>query len=58
LGFSEGCSMSALFAATYPERVSKLLLFGGFAVATSLPGDVEQRLAQRINRWGTGDMSS
>jgi class 3 adenylate cyclase len=56
LGFSEGCSMSALFAATYPERVSKLLLFGGFAVATSLPGDVEQRLAQRINRWGTGDM--
>ena len=30
LGFSEGSPMSALFAATYPERVSHLLLFGGF----------------------------
>ena len=26
LGFSEGCPMSALFAATYPERVSRLIL--------------------------------
>jgi pimeloyl-ACP methyl ester carboxylesterase len=33
LGFSEGCPMSALFAATYPERVSHLILFGGFARA-------------------------
>src|ERR1700733_10107265 len=32
MGFSEGCTMSALFAATYPERVSRLILFGGFAV--------------------------
>ena len=55
LGFSEGCSMSALFAATYPERVSKLLLFGGFAVATTLAGDVEQRVAQRMKFWGTGE---
>src|SRR3974390_1510416 len=31
MGFSEGCAMSALFAATYPERVSQLILFGGFA---------------------------
>ncbi len=54
MGFSEGCSMSALFAATYPERVSKLLLFGGFAVATMLPTDVEERVAQRMKYWGTG----
>jgi len=54
MGFSEGCSMSALFAATYPERVSKLLLFGGFAVATMLPNDVEERVAQRMKDWGTG----
>src|SRR5690242_16867024 len=33
LGFSEGCPMSALFAATYPERVSHLVLIGGFACA-------------------------
>ena len=54
LGFSEGCSMSLLFAATYPHRVSKLLLFGGFAVASMLPLDVEERVAQRIKFWGTG----
>lgn len=31
LGVSEGGSMSALFAATYPERVSSLILYGAFA---------------------------
>src|SRR5262249_45825253 len=30
VGFSEGCPMGALFAATYPERVSRLILIGGF----------------------------
>lgn len=30
-GVSEGGSMSALFAATYPEQVSGLILFGAFA---------------------------
>jgi class 3 adenylate cyclase/alpha-beta hydrolase superfamily lysophospholipase len=30
-GFSEGGSMSALFAATYPEKVSHLILYGAFA---------------------------
>src|SRR5665647_508294 len=34
IGFSEGCAMSALFAATYPERVSRLVLFGGFSIPT------------------------
>jgi pimeloyl-ACP methyl ester carboxylesterase len=38
LGFSEGCPMSALFAATYPERVSQLILFGGFARFADLVG--------------------
>ena len=31
LGVSEGGSMSALFAATYPDRVSSLILYGAFA---------------------------
>jgi pimeloyl-ACP methyl ester carboxylesterase len=31
LGHSEGCSMSVLFAATYPERSSALVLAGSFA---------------------------
>jgi pimeloyl-ACP methyl ester carboxylesterase len=52
LGFSEGSAMSALFAATYPERVSKLILFGGYAWA-KLP---EEMIAQRVAHWGTGAM--
>jgi pimeloyl-ACP methyl ester carboxylesterase len=32
-GFSEGSAMSILFAATYPERVSHLILVGGFVRA-------------------------
>ena len=31
IGFSEGGNLSALFAATYPERVTGLVLFGTFA---------------------------
>jgi pimeloyl-ACP methyl ester carboxylesterase len=30
-GISEGSSLSALFAATHPERVESLILYGGFA---------------------------
>ncbi len=32
LGFSQGCAVSIAFAARYPERVSHLILYGGFAV--------------------------
>jgi class 3 adenylate cyclase len=53
MGFSEGCAMSALFAATYPERVSHLLLFGGYAQSVMI-GDFEERAAQRFDTWGTG----
>lgn len=31
LGFSEGASLSALYSATHPQRVSHLVLYGGFA---------------------------
>jgi len=31
VGLSEGASMSVVFAATYPERVSALVLYGGLA---------------------------
>jgi class 3 adenylate cyclase len=55
LGFSEGCAMSALFAATYPERVSKLLLFGAFAVPTMvLHDEIHKVVAERVRLWGTG----
>ena len=34
-GHSEGCVMSALFAATYPERVSRRILFGGYVLGAA-----------------------
>ena len=62
LSFSEGACMSALFAATHPERVSHLILVGGFARAADLrpkemtPEQVEERLADRVKNWGNGDV--
>jgi pimeloyl-ACP methyl ester carboxylesterase len=58
LGFSEGCPMGVLFAATYPDRVSHLALFGGFArAADRMPPDVwDASLEERIKNWGTGKM--
>src|SRR3984893_2308975 len=53
-GNSEGCPMSALFAATYPERVSRLILFGGY-VRRRDP-NFEGLLEQRVKLWGTGAM--
>ena len=57
-GFSEGCAMSALFAATYPERVSHLVLVGGFArAADRVPADAwEARLPQLVKGWGAAEM--
>ena len=48
--------MSVLFAATYPERVSHLVLFGGFARgADRIPDDVWPRYFEEIiANWGTG----
>jgi pimeloyl-ACP methyl ester carboxylesterase/class 3 adenylate cyclase len=54
-GYSEGCAMSALFAATYPERVSKLILFGGYARRSDYSNH-EERALQRAKLWGTGAM--
>jgi pimeloyl-ACP methyl ester carboxylesterase len=54
-GVSEGCPMSALFAATYPERVSRLILFGGYALRSDI-SDLHERALQRAKVWGTGAM--
>jgi pimeloyl-ACP methyl ester carboxylesterase len=63
LGVSEGGVMSALFAATYPERVSALIITGGYARrlwASDYPcgTSIEERLRfiEHIeNEWG-GDL--
>ncbi len=60
VGVSEGGPMSMLFAATYPERVSSLVLYGTFArmVATSdypegIPDEALDRWGEMVRRdWG------
>ena len=46
--------MSILFAATYPERVSHIVLFGGFARFADYAGDIAERIRQRVKHWGAG----
>jgi pimeloyl-ACP methyl ester carboxylesterase len=53
-GHSEGCAMSALFAATYPERVSRLILFGGYVKRSDM--NIAEVVEQRVKVWGTGAM--
>lgn len=47
LGYSQGCAVSIAYAVRYPERVSHLILYGGFAVGASKRGaeDSERRKA-------------
>jgi class 3 adenylate cyclase len=60
VGFSEGVPMAALFAATFPERSSALVLYAGYArtmVSDDYPwapatGDGRWRCM--ISQWGTG----
>ena len=35
LGFSQGCAVSIAYAVRHPERVSHLILYGGFAVGSN-----------------------
>lgn len=58
VGFSEGCWMSVLFAATYPHRVSHLVLVGGFPRSGHSVSDAEfEAFADGIvANWGTGQM--
>jgi class 3 adenylate cyclase len=61
-GYSEGAPMSVLFAATYPERTTALVLFGAFAeldfegaVAPRLGISSHEEFAATIEeRWGEG----
>jgi pimeloyl-ACP methyl ester carboxylesterase len=64
-GLSEGGTMSALFAAAHPDRVSSLILFGSWAVGPDivaeerLPGwertkDMSAMVGRALDDWGTG----
>ena len=61
-GVSEGAAMSILFAATYPERTTALVIYAGFARAAWAPDyafgrtaeEFETRLTGLRTTWGTG----
>jgi pimeloyl-ACP methyl ester carboxylesterase len=63
LGFSEGAALSALYAATHPERVSSLILYDGViygANADDAPIDpalqeVADAIRGTVDRWGEGE---
>src|SRR5262249_43604957 len=56
-GYSEGGPMSALFAATYPERTLALVMYGTFpsgsVLRPSLAGSFTEFVEQR---WGEGEV--
>lgn len=58
LGFSEGSAMSVLFSATYPERVSHLILVGGFVRAGYSVSEeaFEAFVTATAAAWGTGQL--
>jgi class 3 adenylate cyclase len=57
LGVSEGGPMSLLFAATYPQRVQALVLYGSYAQPLHMASDDDlQKEIERVDRlWGTGE---
>jgi pimeloyl-ACP methyl ester carboxylesterase/DNA-binding winged helix-turn-helix (wHTH) protein len=59
LGISQGCAVAIVYAARHPERVEKLVLYGGYAVGRRLrkmsPQDeLERTLLQNLIRVGWG----
>lgn len=59
LGISQGCAVAIAYAARHPERVDKLVLYGGYAVGRSFrnPSPQEQletTLLQNLIRVGWG----
>lgn len=58
LGFSEGCAMSALLAASHPARISHLVMFGGFSRFSDLLNERDEsgRIKTQMAPWGSGGM--
>jgi class 3 adenylate cyclase len=53
-GSHDGCSMAALYAATYPERTRALVLFHPVAYDESAHSEaIDAELAELRERWGT-----
>ena len=63
IGYSEGASMSALFAATYPERTAALIMYGSFLAWDWMAEgrfptrheSARRAIAEIEQRWGSPD---
>jgi pimeloyl-ACP methyl ester carboxylesterase len=53
-GWSEGGAMSLMFAATYPERTSALVLCGSYASSRLSQEEFERRMRHVEAHWGEG----
>lgn len=56
-GYSEGGSMAALFAATYPERTAGLILYGTFPNWSELPDTLLEQTRNAVAHWGEGKLA-
>ena len=57
LASHEGCSMAALYAATYPKRTRALILFHPIAYEPDMQSEAwRARIAELRERWGTQDL--
>lgn len=58
LGISQGCAVAIAYAVRHPERVDKLVLYGGYAIGRRLRSspqeDLERTLLQALIRVGWG----
>jgi pimeloyl-ACP methyl ester carboxylesterase/DNA-binding winged helix-turn-helix (wHTH) protein len=54
LGISQGCSVSIAYAVRYPERVSHLILFGGFARGRKIRNAEQAETLLALVRQGWG----
>ncbi len=48
LGYSQGCAVSIAYAVRYPERVSHLVLYGGFALGRGNRSSGERKESQAL----------
>jgi class 3 adenylate cyclase len=66
VGTLEGGPMAALFAATYPDRVSALILYASFSRATWAPGyefawradERQLHMDETVEHWGEGRVAA
>ena len=54
VGISEGGPLSVLFAATYPDRVAALVLYGTFSTGRVVGNEMWLRFEEAVEHWGSG----